>query len=146
MNRCSMCLSALALLVPLAACGDGSKTADVVQAATRGAAELGQQLAEKTAELAAMAPEEAKLKLQGLLDATGRELKEIKDSETAQKIAAELEGALDKLVELAKKLGQKIDLAGMKQSVVELIERFKNDPRVTSTLTSLREKLDSLAR
>jgi hypothetical protein len=145
MNR-SICLSALALLVPLTACGDGSKTADVVQAATRGAAELGQQLAEKTAELAHMAPEEAKAKLQGVLDAAGRELKEIKDSETAQKIAAELQLALDKLVELAKKLGQKIDLAGIKQSVVELIERFKNDPRVTSTLHGLQEKLDSLTR
>jgi hypothetical protein len=58
---------------------------------------------------------------------------------------AELERALDKLVELAKKLGQKLDLAGLKQSVVELIERFKNDPRVTSTLTSLKEKLDALS-
>ncbi len=146
MNRCSSHLFAFALLAPLAACGDGSKTADVVQAATRGAAELGQQLAEKTAELAHMAPGEAKLKLQGVLDTAGRELKEIKDSETAQKIAAELQLWLDKFVELAKQLGQKLDLAGMKQSVVELIERFKNDPRVTSTLTSLKEKLDSLTR
>lgn len=143
MKRCPH-LFALALLVPLAACGEGSKTADVVQAATRGAAELGQQLAEKTAELAKMAPEEAKLKLQGLLDSAGRELREIKDSETAQKIASELQHALDKLVELAGKLGQKLDLAGMKQSVVELIERFKNDPLVVSTLKSLREKLDTL--
>jgi len=33
------------VLLALAACGEGSKTSDVVQAATKGAAEVGQQLA-----------------------------------------------------------------------------------------------------
>jgi 2-oxoglutarate dehydrogenase complex dehydrogenase (E1) component-like enzyme len=140
-------LCALALSLSLVACGEaGSKTADVVQAATRGAAEIGQQLAEKAAELAKMAPEEAKAKLQGLLDGAARELKELKDSETAQRIVAEFEQAFDKLVELAKKLGEKLDLAGLKNAVVELVERFKNDPRVTSALESLKSKLDSLTR
>jgi len=134
------------LLLSLAACGDGSKTADVVQAATKGAAEVGQQLAESVAKLADMAPEEAKTKLRELVDAVGRELKEIKDSETAQRLAAELQRLLDQLVALAKKLGEKLDLAALEQSVGELIERFKNDPRVTSTLKSLKEKLDTLAR
>jgi hypothetical protein len=133
-----------ALLFSLAACGDGSKTADVVQAATRGAAEVGQQLAEKAAQLAQMTPEEAKAKLHEFVDAASRELKEIRDSETAQKVAAELQRLLDELAALAKKLGEKLDLAGLHQSVGELIERFKNDPHVANTLKSLKEKLDSI--
>ena len=136
----------LTAALPLAACGEGSKTADVVQAATKGAAEVGQQLAEKAAELVKLAPEEAKTKLQGLVETASRELKEIKDSEAAQRLAADVQRVLEKLVELGKKLGQKLDLAGMKATVVELIERFKHDPRVVSALKSLQEKLDALTR
>lgn len=139
-------LSVALLLVPLAACGDGSKTADVVQAATKGAAEVGQQLAEMAAGLAEMAPEEAKSKLRELVDTAARELKEIRDSETAQKIVAELQRLLDQLVALAKKLGEKLDLAALQQSATELMERFENDPRVASALESLKQKLDSLTR
>jgi hypothetical protein len=139
-------LPALLLLLSLAACGDGSKTADVVQAATRGAAELGQQLAEKTAQLAEMAPEEARTKLRELLEATGRTLREIRDSETAQKVLAELERLLDQLVALARKLGERIDLASLQQSASEMAERFKSDPRVQSALKGLRNKLDELTR
>jgi hypothetical protein len=134
------------LLGTLPACGDGSKTADVVQAATRGAAEIGQQLAEKTAQLAQMAPEEAKTKLRELVDATVRGLKEIRDSETAQRIVAELQQLLDQLVALAKKLGEKLDLAALQQSASEMAERFKNDPRVQNALKGLRDKLDELTR
>jgi hypothetical protein len=137
-------LSAALALLSLAACGDGSKTADVVQAATRGAAELGQQLAETTAQLAQMAPEEARTKLRELLDATGRTLREIRDSETAQKVLAELERLLDQLVALARKLGEKIDLASLQQSASEMAERFQNDPRVQTALKGLRDKLDEL--
>src|SRR5262245_13762508 len=122
---------ALALLL-LPACGDGSKTADVVQAATRTAAEAGQQLAQKVAELAEMTPAEAKVKLQGLLDVAATELKAIRDSEAAQRFAAELERLLDKLLELARKLGEELDLAALKSSVVDLVERFRSDPRVVS--------------
>ena len=136
---------ALASLFLLSGCGDGSKTADVVQAATRGAAEAGQQLAEMAAELADLTPAEAKAKLQGFLDVAAAELKAIKDSETAQLLVAEIERLFDKLVELARKLGQELDLAGFKASVAERIETFKNDPRVVSALESLRTKLDGLA-
>src|SRR5687767_15201294 len=89
-------------LVLLPGCGEGSKTADVVQAATRGVAEAGQQLAQKAAELADMTPAEARTKLQGVMDLAATELREIKDSETAQRVIAEVERAFDKLVELAK--------------------------------------------
>ena len=139
-------LAALLFLMSLAACGEGSKTADVVQAATKGAAELGQQLAEKAARLAEMTPEEAKTKLREFMDAAGRELKEIRDSETAQRVAAELQKLLDQLVALAKKLGEKLDVAALQQSVSDLTERFKNDPRVAKTLESLKQKLDSIGR
>lgn len=128
----------------LPGCGDGSKTADVVQAATRGVAEAGQQLAEKAAQLADLTPAEAKAKLQGLLDAAAAELREIKDSETAQRIVAEVERAFDTLVELARKLGEKVDLAGLKASVAEMFETFENDPRVVSALESLKAKLEAL--
>src|SRR5262245_18837974 len=97
------------VLLALASCGEGSKTADVVQAATKGSAEVGQQLAEKAARLAEMAPEEAKAKLREFVEVASRELKEIKDSETAQKVAAELKALLDQLVALAKKLGEELD-------------------------------------
>jgi hypothetical protein len=137
-------LSAALLLLSLAACGDGSKTADVVQAATRGAAEVGQHLAEKVAQLAQMTPEEAKTKLRELVDAASRELKEIRDSETAQRVVAELQRLLDKLVELARKLGEKLDLASLHQSASEMAERFKNDPRVQNAVKALRDKLDEL--
>jgi len=134
----------LLFLIPLAACGDGSKTADVVQAATRGAAEVGQELGQMAARLAEMAPEEAKTKLRELVDAAARELKEIRDSETAQKIAAELQRLLDQLVALARKLGEKLDLAALQQSAAEMAERFKNDPRVVNAIEGLKQKLDSL--
>jgi F0F1-type ATP synthase membrane subunit b/b' len=134
------------LVLPLAGCGDGSRTADVVEAATRGAAEMGQQLAEKAAQLADMTPAEAKAKLQGVLDAAARELKEIKDSETAQIVIAHIEQAFDTLVELAKKLGEKLDLAGMKASVTEMVERFKADPRVQHAVESLKTKVDTLTK
>jgi len=141
---CSCFRSAFASLpLALAACGQTS-TSDVVQAATKSATEIGQQLAEKAARLAEMTPEEAKAKLQEFLDAASRELKEIKDSETAQRVAAELQHLLDQLVALAKKLGQKLDLAALQQAVGEMVERFKNDPRVAGTLQSLKEKVDSL--
>jgi hypothetical protein len=130
------------LLLP--ACGDGARTAEVVQAATRGVAEAGQQLAQKAAELADMTPAEAKLKLQGLLDTAAVELSELRDSETARRVVAEVERALDTLVELARKLGEELDLAALKASVVELVERFKTDPRVTGALESLKGRLDGL--
>ncbi|HEX6885406.1 MAG TPA: hypothetical protein VF530_18670 [Planctomycetota bacterium] len=139
-------LPALALPLPLllGACGDGQQTADVVQAATRGVAEAGQQLAQKAAELADMAPAEAKLKLQGLLDTAALQMQELRDSETTRRVVAEVERALDKLVELARKLGEELDLAALKASVVELVDRFKEDPRVTDALESLKGKLDGL--
>jgi len=91
-----------------------------------------------------MAPEEAKAKLGEFMDAASRELKEIRDSETAQKVAAELQKLLDQLVALAKKLGEKLDVAALQQSVTDLTERFNNDPRVAKTLESLKQKLDSI--
>jgi hypothetical protein len=137
--------SVLALPLILAGCGpSGEKTANIVQAATRTAAEAGQQLAEKAAELARVAPEEARAKLGEWMDAAANELKEIRDSETAQRVAVEVERALGKLVELAKTLGEKLDLEGLKATVAELIERFRTDPRVVKTLESLRDKLDAL--
>ena len=139
-------LSTALLLLSLVACGDGSKTADVVQAAAKGAAEVGQQLGEMAARVAEMAPEEAKTKLRELVDAAGRELREIRDSETARKVAAELQHLLDKLVELAKKLGEKLDLASLQTSAAEMAERFKNDPRVQNAIKGLRDKLDELTR
>jgi hypothetical protein len=142
--KTSLALASVLAVPLLSACGEGSKTADVVQAATRGMAEAGQELAAKAAALAELTPEEAKAKLQGLLDSAAVQLKEIKDSETAQRIVAEVERAFDVLVELARKLGEQLDIQGLKASVVELVERFKSDPRVVSALESLAAKLAAL--
>lgn len=137
----------LALLPFLAlGCDDGSKTAQVVQAATKGAAEVGQQLAEKASALAGMTPEEAKGKLQELLDTAARELGEIRDSEAARRLAAEVQRILEQLGDLATRLGEKLDLAGLRTSIQELVQRFKDDPRVVSALESLRAKIDTLTR
>src|SRR5262245_33780753 len=117
----------LALLVPLpflSGCGDsGRQTADVVQAASKAAAETGQQLAEKVAELAHTTPEQAKQKLQELVDAAALELKQVRDSETARTVAAEVQSALEELGRLGLKLGEKLNLAGLQTTVVDLIER-----------------------
>jgi len=135
------------VLLALAGCGQsGQTTANVVQAATKGAAEIGQQLAKEAAALAHMTPEEAKAKLQELVDAAATELKAVRDSETAQKIATEVQAVLLQLEELGMKLSQKLNLAQLQQSVEELIERFKNDPRVVEALKTLQEKLNSLSR
>ncbi len=139
-------LSVLTTLL-LGACGDGGRdTADVVQAATKGLAEAGQQLAEKTAELAHTTPEQARAKLQGLIDAAARSFEEIKDSETAQKVAANVEKALDVIVALGVKLGQELHLAELQTAVERQFERFKNDPHVTSALESVKTKLHELTQ
>lgn len=132
------------LVLPLAACGEsGQETSNIVQAATKGAAEVGQQIADKTAELARTTPEQAKAKFQEWVDVAARELEAIKDSETAQKLVAKLQEALDQLASLARKLGQKLDLAGLQTKVDEQITRFKTDPRVTGALETLKQKLES---
>ena len=133
------------LLFLLTGCGESGKhTADVVQAATKGVSEAGQQLAQQAARLADLTPEVAKAKMQELVDDAAAGLRAVKDSETAQELAADVERVLDQLVELGKKLGAKLDLASVQQSVTELIERFKNDPRVVKALESVKEKLKSL--
>lgn len=130
-------------LVLVASCGEsGDKAKAVVQAATKAAAEGGQQLAAKAAELARLAPEEAGAKLREFVDLAARELDEIKDSETAKAVAAEVESALAKLAEL--KTSLKINLASLQVKVDELIEKFKNDPRVVSALKALQEQMNKL--
>jgi hypothetical protein len=138
-------LAFLAIPLTLTACGEaGSKAADVVQAATKGAVEIGQELANAAAELAQLAPEEARAKLQGVLDAAADKLKEVRDSQTAQRIAAELERGLQELIELAKKLGQALNLEQLETALAELVQRFKSDPRVTNALESLKQRLEAL--
>jgi len=145
---------ALVPLVLLVACGgDGSDNAGVVQAATKGAAELGEQLvdkagvlAQKATEIAELKGEEARVKTQELFDAAAAELAEARDSETVKNAAAELDQALLKLTELVRALGAKLDLAKLRQSLDGLVERFQNDPDVQRVLTTLREKLDALGK
>jgi hypothetical protein len=144
MNRLTLCSIPLLLL---AGCGRSpEETANVVQAATKGAAEAGQQLAEKAAEIAHAAPDVARKKAQELLDAAARKLQEVKDSEMARQAALEIEEVLAKLSELKQTLLPKLNLASLQASVQELIERFKSDPRVAGALKSLQEKLNSFAR
>jgi hypothetical protein len=135
------------LVVLLGACGEsGEKAAGVVQAATKSAAEVGQQLADKAAELAHEAPDVARTKAQELLDLASRELREAKDSETVRSAAVQLEALLQKLGELGRELASKLDLAALRQSLQELIERFRSDPRVVSALEKAKGALDSLAK
>jgi len=140
MNRRTLCSISLLLLT---GCGQtGEQTANVVQAATKGAAEVGQQLAAKAAELAHATPEVVKQKAQELLDLAALKLQEVKDSEMAHTAAIEIEKALDQLSEL--KQTMKLNLASLQVTVRDLIVRFKNDPRVLKALESLKAKLDSL--
>jgi uncharacterized Ntn-hydrolase superfamily protein len=135
------------VLLALAACGEsGTQAANVVQAATRGAAEAGQQLAEKAAELAVLTPEEAKHKLQELVDLAASELRAVKDSETAQRVAAEIQRVLEQLGVFAARISEKLNVAGIQDALEDLLQRCKDDPRVVATLKALQEKLSTLAR
>jgi uncharacterized protein YicC (UPF0701 family) len=138
---------ALALVPLLAGCGEsGQRAAHVVEAAAKDAVEAGKELADQAAELARLAPEEARTRLQGLIDASARQLAALRDSETARKVVAEIERLLAKLIELKDQLGSKLDLAGLQTSAGELVQRFKQDPRVAAALANLQERLDSLTR
>lgn len=135
------------VLLALAGCGEsGAKTASVVQAATRGAAEAGQQLAEKAAELAGLTPEEARGKLQELLDVAAQELRAVRDSETAQRVVAEIQRVLEQLGVFAARVSQKLNVAGLQVTIEDLIQKFRDDPRVTSALKGLHGQLSKLAR
>jgi nitrate/nitrite-specific signal transduction histidine kinase len=105
-----------------------------------------QELGAKIAELSQTAPEEARARAQELFDDAATELQEVKDSETAQRIATELEAFVDKLGELRTTIASKLNVAKLQQSVEDLIQRFKDDPRVASALKSLQEKLSTLDR
>ena len=134
-------------ILMLAGCGEsGEATQNVVQAATHAAAETGQQLAQKAAELAQTAPEAARAKMQEFVDLAVSEFEAAKDSETAKKVAAEVDAALAKLAELRTTLTTKLNLAGLETKVGELIERFKNDPHVVAALKALQERLNQLTR
>jgi ABC-type Fe3+/spermidine/putrescine transport system ATPase subunit len=134
-------------LFALTACEPaGSKTADVVQAATRAASEVGQQLAEKAAALAQVTPEEARAKFQEFVDAAAGALAEVRDSETAQRIAAEVERGLAQLGALKASLLPKLELTQLQEKLRALVERFREDPRVVATLKALEERVNQLAR
>ena len=142
---------ALPLLVFLGACGGNSQeTAGVVQAATKAAGELGEQVAEKAtvlaqkaAEAAALKGEQARVKLQELVDEASLELAAARDSEAVQAALLELDQALVQLAELVKALGAKLDLERLRLALGEALERFRNDPDVQRASESLRAKLDA---
>ncbi len=147
MKLATVLRAALPTVLLVCACGQsGEKTANVVQAATRAASEAGQQLAAKASELAQAAPEQVKAKVQEFVDVAVREFEAAKDSETAQKVAEEVRLALEKLAQLRTSLTSKLDLAGLQTKVEDLIERFKNDPRVVAALKAVQEQLSKLAR
>jgi len=128
-------LSALLLAGLGSACGEsGEQAGQVVQAASKAAAETAQQMAEHL-DLAQLTPEVAKAKVQGLLDKAAVELAAVKNSATAEKLG-----------QLRQNLGQKLDLQALQKTLLDLIERFKHDPRVTGTLKTLQEKLQTLSR
>jgi hypothetical protein len=143
------------VLVPLAflvACGgDGSVNADVVQAATKGAGELGEQLAEKAgilarkaAEAAALKGEEARVKIQELVDLAAVELAAARDSKTVESAVLEVDQALAQLSEFVAQLALELDWTRVRQALADLAERFQNDPDVQRVLAALRERLDQL--
>ena len=147
MKRASLVLGSLAFL---SACGSGEDNASVVQAATKAAGELGEQVAEKAtvlaqkaAEAAALKGEEARVKLQELVDEASLELAAARDSETVQAALVELDQALVQLAELVKALGAKLDLERLRLALGEALERFRNDPDVQRASESLRAKLDA---
>lgn len=140
----------LGSLAFLSACGSGEDNASVVQAATKAAGELGEQVAEKAtvlaqkaAEAAALKGEEARVKLQELVDEASLELAAARDSETVQAALVELDQALVQLAELVKALGAKLDLERLRLALGEALERFRNDPDVQRASESLRAKLDA---
>jgi outer membrane murein-binding lipoprotein Lpp len=137
----------LGSLLVLCGCGEsGERAAGVVQAAGKAAGESMQELGAKIAQLSQTAPEEARARAQELFDDAARELQEVEDSETARRIAEELEAFVDKLGELRTTIASKVNVAKLQQSVEDLIQRFKDDPRVASALKSLQEKLSAISR
>jgi len=145
MRRARWLLPLPLLLLSLPGC-DQARTNEVVQAAARKAAEAGEALTAKAEELTGMSREEARAKVQELLDVAADELREVRDSETAQRLVAEVQEVLQTLGVFAQRVAQKLNLAALEETLDELLTRFKNDPRVVETLESLREKLDALGR
>jgi polyhydroxyalkanoate synthesis regulator phasin len=134
-------------LVLLTACGEsGAKVAGVVQAAGKSLGESMQSLGADISELAATAPEEARARTQALLDEAAAQMKEVEDSETVQRISEELGAFVDKLGTLRQSIATKVNVAQLQQTVEDLIQRFKDDPRVASALKSLQEKLSAFSR
>ena len=128
----------LALLPLLAGCGRGSQgTVGAVQAATRAATETTAELSRAIIALAHSTPDAVQRELQGLLDAAARELKEVQDSETARRIADDVQRALVELGRLGQRIGEKLDLADLQRNVEHLIQRFADDPRVVGALKAL---------
>jgi len=139
-------LLALVPALVLPACGEGQSASDVVHAAAQGAAEAGQKLADKASEITGVSAEEAKQKLQEFVDLAARELREVRDSESARRLAEEIQGLLEQLGVFARKMGETLHVGGLMESLEDLIERFQSDPRVTEALKRLHEKIESLSR
>ena len=139
-------LASLLLALVISSCGDSSQsTADVVQAASKAAADSIQHAIESL-DLSQMTPEAAKAKVQELLDRAGQALAEAKDSEMVQQAIAVLEALLDRLKQLGHSLAANEDVQRLQAGVQEQIQRFRDDPRVQGALKTLQEKLSQLTR
>jgi len=128
------------------ACGEaGAKTAQVVEAASKSTAESLRKAVEEL-ELDQLTPELAKAKVQEVIDLAARELAEVRDSAAVERVGQELQSVLDELSQLKQSIVPKLNLATLQKTILDLIERFKNDPHVQALLKSLHEKLQRFAR
>ncbi len=142
------CPSVAAALVALglAACGEsGEKAVGAVQAATKAAGETLLELAERI-DPEQLTPEAARQQAQELVNRAAQELDRVRDSAAVERLGQELEAVLDKCAELWRSLAVELDLSALQAKLSELVERFRDDPRVQRVLQNLQDKLQSLRR
>ena len=113
------------------------KGAGIVEAASK-------KYDQASEELSKLTPEEAKQRVTVLVNEAINKLSSIKDSESAERVKSEITLVLDKLEALGGTLAEKLNLSALEHKLEEVITKFKDDPRVTKALESLRDRIRSL--
>jgi hypothetical protein len=144
MNRPA--LLSLALVLLASGCDEASrKASNVVEAASQATAD-GLARAAQALEEAGITPEAARATAQQLVDRAAEELREVRESETAARILAVVDGVLTRVGELGEGVADALELDALGLRLRELSERFRDDPRVQRALESVRREIDELTR
>ena len=135
MKTLRLACAALALALPLAACGEKEVGAvDKKLDSAAGAIE--------SVDLSKLSPDALKQKAQSSLDQIAAQLAAVKDSASAKALVAKFQPVVDQLAGMKATLtSANLDLSGVKNSVEQAVARFKDDPAVTNVLQPLIDKL-----